>query len=265
MFRTAPLLVPVLLAACATTAPETAQKAKPAASNAAAREAVGREDALTQMAFWAKEYETYRDDPEAARRFADVLRRGARPDRAVEVALEALGRHPGDLDLTRTLGFSYLEVRKPQEALRPLAIVASADARDWRARTALGAALDQLSRFEEARLAYKEALAIKADCVPALTNLGVSYLMSGEPENAEAVLKQAAALPEAAPETRVNLAIAMGLQGRFEDAERLQSVDLPPQMVAANMAHLRSLQGDTRRWDQLNGETKTKAPPNARQ
>lgn len=260
MFRTSPFLVPVLLAACATTAPETTQSPKPNAVNVAAREAIGREDALSQMAFWAKEYEAHRDDPEAARRFADVLRRGARPDRAVEVALEALGRHPADLDLTRTLGFSYLEIRKPQEALRPLAIVASADPRDWRSRTALGAALDQLSRYEEARLAYKEALAIKSDCVPALTNLGVSYLMSGEPENAEAVLRQAAVLPDAAPETRVNLAIALGLQGKFEDAERLQSVDLPPQMVAANMAHLRSLQGDTRRWDQLNGEGKPKAP-----
>jgi Flp pilus assembly protein TadD len=259
MVRALPLVLPIVLAACATTAPdkETA-KLGPSAETKAARQAIAKEDILTQMTFWAKEYAGAPNDVEAARAFAEILRFGARPDRAAEVALEALNKFPGDAALTFTLGLSNLEAQRPQDALRPLAVIAQAEQQNWRARTALGAALDQLGRYEEARLAYKEALAIKADCVPALTNMGVSYLMSGDPETAESVLKQAAALPDAAPETRANLAIAIALQGRWAEAEKLQSIDLPPQMVAANMAYLQGFHGQSHRWDQLNDGRKAK-------
>ncbi len=83
-------------------------------------------------------------------------------------------------------------------------------------------------RYEEARSVYKEALAIKSDDPGVLTNLGVSYLVAGDAQNAEKLLRQASALPGAPPEARQNLALAVGLQGRLDEAEQLQKVDLPP-------------------------------------
>ena len=49
----------------------------------------------------------------------------------------------------------------------------------------------------------------------------------------------------------MNLSVAIALQGRFEEAERIQRVDVPPAMIAANMAYLRALQTDPRRWGEL--------------
>ena len=152
----------------------------------------------------------------------------------------------------RSYGIALLTSGKAQDALRPLAMAASADPKDWSIRSALGAALDQLNRPEQARQAYQEALALKADDPGVLTNLGVSYLMTGDAGQAEGILQKAAALPGATSETRVNLAIAEALQGKFDEAERLQRVDLPPEMVAANMAYLRTLQSNPRRWGELN-------------
>src|SRR6185369_15815097 len=100
-----------------------------------------RQDMLTQMAFWAGEYDTFPNDLEAAQRFADTLRKGGRADRAASVAQEALQRFPQDRALTLTYGLAQIAARNPQEALRPLALVASLDAHDWRVRSALGAAL----------------------------------------------------------------------------------------------------------------------------
>ncbi|MES1202647.1 MAG: tetratricopeptide repeat protein [Pseudomonadota bacterium] len=214
----------------------------------AARAAIEREDSLAQMAFWAAEYATFPEDVEAAQKFSDVLRKGGRPERAVEVAQTALERNPGNRELTRVFALALLSSGRSGEALRPLSSLAQTDQHDWRARSALGVALDEQSRFEEARQAYKDALAIKADDPGVLTNLGVSYLLGGDAKAAEILLRQAAALPLAPPETRQNLALAVGLQGRLDEAEQLQKVDLPPALVANNMSYLRGLITDDRRW-----------------
>lgn len=252
--RNAFALVPVLMvAACATTAPHAAETLLPGEPpfDRAARAAVDRQDMLTQMTFWAQEYAVHPQDLETAQKFVDALRYGGRADRASEVALEALEKHHDDRKLMRSYGLALLTSGKPQDALRPLAMTARDDPADWSIRSALGAALDQVNRPVEARQAYQEALALKADDPGVLTNMGVSLLMTGDVEDAEKTLQKAAALPGATAETRMNLAVAVALQGRFDEAERIQRVDIPPAMVAANMAYLRALQTDPRRWGEL--------------
>jgi Flp pilus assembly protein TadD len=228
-----------------------AQPQRPAANRAPDRRAraeIARQDMLTQMAFWAGEYDTFPNDLEAAQKFAECLRLAGRADRAVSVSGEALQRFPQDPGLLRTYGLSQIATEHPQEALRPLALLAAADAHDWKARNALGAALDQLGRFTEARQAYQEALAIQPNQVSVITNQGVSHLMEGDPAAAEPILRQAVALPNAPPEARQNLAIALALQGKFGEAEQLERVDLAPAQVASNMQYLRGLLSDPHRW-----------------
>jgi Flp pilus assembly protein TadD len=246
------LLALSALAACATTGEpaghRTGENAARAPASGDARARIGREDMLTQMTFWAQEYAAHPEDIEAARRFTEALRLGGRAERAVQIAGEALQHHPEDPQLLMTYGLAQIAFDKPQDALRPLALLAQADALNWRARSALGVALDQLGRFPEARRAYQEALALRPDDAGVLTNLGVSHLLAGEPEDAEPILRQASALPGAPPEARQNLAIAIALQGRFDEAEQLERIDLPPAAAASNIAYLRGLLSDPRRW-----------------
>jgi Flp pilus assembly protein TadD len=239
------------LAACATSGGEQEASVAVTPPAADARAQIGREDLLTQMTFWAAEYQTQPTDLDTARRFADVLRRGGRAQRAAQVAAESLQRHPNDSELLMTYGLAQIAAGSPQEALRPLALIAQADPQNWRARSALGVALDQVGRFGEARMAYQEALAIRADEPSVLTNLGMSHLLGGDPEAAEPILRQSAALPGAPPEARQNLPIAIALQGRFDEAEQLERIDLPPQAAAANIAYLRTLLNDPRSWGDL--------------
>ena len=49
-----------------------------------------------------------------------------------------------------------------------------------------------------------------------------------------------------------NLALVLALQGRFDEAERIASIDTTPEMAAANMAYIRTLMSSPRRWDSLN-------------
>ncbi|MGD9967760.1 MAG: tetratricopeptide repeat protein [Hyphomonadaceae bacterium] len=216
-----------------------------------ARERIVREDGLTQMAYWAGEYQTFPNDLEAAQRFAEALRRGGRIDRAAQIAGEALSRFPEDRELLTTYGYAQIALRRPQQALRPLALVAAGEPQNWRVRSALGAALDQLGRYGEARQAYQEALAIEPNNVGVLTNLGVSHIMAGEPADAEPILRRAVSAPGAPAEARQNLAIAIALQGRFDEAEQIERIDLPPAQAAQNIQYLRGLLSDPRRWDDM--------------
>lgn len=225
-----------------------ARATPPRAPDRRAREQITHQDMLTQMAFWASEYDTFPNDLEAAQRFAEALRKGGRADRAAAIAQEALQRFPSDKPLTLTYGLAQIAARNPQEAVRPLTAIAAGDPRDWRVRSALGAALDQVGRFAEARQAYQEALAIQPNEPSVLTNMGVSHLMEGDPAGAEPLLRQAMAQPNAPPESRQNLAIAVALQGRFDEAQRLERMDLPPAQAAANIEYLRGLLSDPHRW-----------------
>jgi Flp pilus assembly protein TadD len=216
-----------------------------------AREQVSREDSLTQMAFWAGEYQTFPNDLEAAQRFSEALRKGGRVDRAAQISGEALNRFPEDRQLLTTFGLSSITIARPQQALRPLAMVAAAEPENWRVRSALGAALDQLGRFQEARQAYQEALVLQPNNPRILTNMGVSHIMAGEPEDAEPILRQAVQQPGAPAEARQNLAIALALQGHFAEAEQIERVDLPPEAAAQNMQYLRGLLSDPRRWNDV--------------
>jgi Flp pilus assembly protein TadD len=252
------LLAVSALAACATTGDGSSSHAVAEAATGAppgarpidrrAREQVTREDMLTQMAFWAGEYQTFPNDLEAAQRFSEALRKGGRTDRAAQIAGEALNRFPNDRSLLTTYGYAQIAGGHPHEALRPLAIVAEAEPQNWQIRSALGAALDQLGRYGEARQAYQEALTLQPNNPRVLTNMGVSHLLEGDAAEAETVLRQAADIEGAPMEARQNLAISLALQGKFSEAEQIERVDLPPAQAAENMRYLRGLLSDPRSW-----------------
>ena len=59
--------------------------------------------------------------------------------------------------------------------------------------------------------------------------------------NAEATLRRAAAHPPVDQRVRQNLALVVGLQGRFAEAETIARADLPAEEAAANVAYLRQM------------------------
>jgi Flp pilus assembly protein TadD len=122
---------------------------------------------------------------------------------------------------------------------------------DWRLTSAEGAIQDQLGNSAEARRLYQEALKLAPDEPTVLNNLGLSYVFTNELAKAETTLRRAVASPRADSRVRQNLALVVGLQGRFDEADRLAAAELPPEEAKANVAYLRGLLSQPDTWKQL--------------
>ena len=138
-------------------------------------------------------------------------------------------------------GRALADVGNFDQALEVLDRAHTPDQPDWRILSAQGAVLDQLGRHQEAQGYYASALKIRPDDPSVLSNLGLSYALAKDLKNAEATLRRAAAFAGADPRVRQNLALVVGLQGRFAEAESIARADLPSEQAAANVAYLRQM------------------------
>jgi Flp pilus assembly protein TadD len=74
-----------------------------------------------------------------------------------------------------------------------------------------------------------------------LSNLGLSYVLSKDLQKAEETMRRAYDRAPADQRVRANLALAVGLQGRLAEAEKIVRADLPPDEAAANVTQLKRL------------------------
>jgi Flp pilus assembly protein TadD len=81
-----------------------------------------------------------------------------------------------------------------------------------------------------------------------LSNLGLSYVLMKDLKDAESTLRLAVAQPKAEPKVRQNLALVVGLEGRFAEAEKIASADLPPAEAEANVTYLREMLAQKSSW-----------------
>jgi len=195
----------------------------------------------------ASRYRAKPDDPAMALAYAQALRGSGQRTQAVSVLQQASFKHPRDTALLGAYGRALSDVGNFEQALEVLGRAHTPEQPDWRILSAQGAVLDQLGRHDEAQRYYSSALKIKPDDPGVLSNLGLSYALAKDLKNAEATLRRAATGVGIDPRVRQNLALVVGLQGRFGEAESIARADLPSGEAAANVAYLRRMlaqQGD---------------------
>jgi len=199
-------------------------------------------------AAWRRDLDTYgaqyHADPskvDVALHYAQALRATGQRAQAVAVLERLSMQNPNDKNVLGEYGRALAEAGDYEQALDVLGRAHSPDQPDWRILSAQGAVLDQLGRHTEAQSYYQTALKIVPDEPTVLSNLGLSYALSKDLPNAEATLRRAAEHRSVDPRVRQNLALVVGLQGRFAEAEQIASADLPPDQAAANVAYLRKM------------------------
>ena len=175
-----------------------------------------------------KRYRANPSDAKAAIAYAQALRATDQRAQAVAVLNRRRSRNPHDMAVLGAYGRALADAGQYEQALDVLGRAHTPDNPDWRILNAQGAVLDQMGRHAEAQRHYATALKIVPNEPSVLSNLGLSYALAKELPQAEATLRQAAAQPDAEPKVRQNLALVVGLQGRFAEAEKIAGADLPP-------------------------------------
>jgi Flp pilus assembly protein TadD len=189
----------------------------------------------------AERYRANPKDADAALRYGQALRATGQRSQAVAVLEQASIAHPGNRALLAAYGRALADNGNFQQAFDVLGRAHTPDDPDWRILSVQGTALDQLGRHDEARRYYASALKIVPEEASVLSNLGMSYVLSKDLPKAEELLRRAYAGKNADARVRQNLALVVGLQGRFSEAEGIVKADLPPEEAAANVAYLKEM------------------------
>ncbi|HEY1425157.1 MAG TPA: tetratricopeptide repeat protein [Caulobacteraceae bacterium] len=239
--------------AAAPTANTPAPPPKPVKATPEQRADAERLPPLGRAAFWAREVDIDPTDNDARLNLAKALRGLGKYEEAGQAADQLLVMQPNNYEallesardkIAANQGFYAIDDAQRAEALAP---------KDWRPVSLLAVALEQSERSDEALAAHQKALSLAPSNPATLTNLGMYYATHGDAAQAEPLLRQAAAAPGAGIQERQNLALVLGLEGRFDEAERLERQDLPPAEVDSNLAYLHAASDPARphTWDSL--------------
>lgn len=241
--------------------------ARPAAApqrkaTAEERAQADRLDPLARATFWSNEVSLDPRDVEASVRLAASLRMLGQTAQAVQAAQQALILDPDNREALMEVARAFVAQGQGFYAIDPLTRLKAKDARDWKTWSLLGVAYAQVSRDADAAEAWRQALAISPNNPGVLSNQAMQAAAKGDLPGAEGLLRQAAADPRATAQERQNLALVLGLQGKFAEAEQLVRRDLPPELAENNIAYWKAAAGggDTRSWSALKGAQAAASP-----
>jgi Flp pilus assembly protein TadD len=252
VFALAPLRVLILsgvaalaLAGCAINSTTTTTMRSPDYSGLSRTEVQSSLDQLSQR------YKSNPKDKGVAINYAAALRQAGQSGQAVSVLEASMAYNKGDLDVRVAYAKALSAEGRFDQALNVIDDAIRPESPDWNALSVKGAILDQSGRNEEARALYTQALTIAPAEAGLEANLGLSFAMTNELDAAEAHLRKAVQMRGATSQIRQNLALVVGLQGRFEECRAMFARELAPDQVEANMAYIRALLTQQNRWDTI--------------
>jgi Flp pilus assembly protein TadD len=230
---------------------ETTGSLKPAApvSEASLRQS---SEALGQK------FEANPADSETAVAYAATLRSLGQHAQAVAVLQQAAIRNPRALPVLAAYGKALAEAGRFKEASEVLSRAHLPERPDWRILSVQGTVADQLGDFAGAQRYYETALRIVPGEPSVLSNQGLSYALAKRLPEGEAILRQAALHPRADGRVRQNLALVLGLQGKFAEAEGVLRQDMAPQEAAQTLASIKRMVAQPNSWKALRQQAEAK-------
>lgn len=167
------------------------------------------------------------------------------PNEAAESFRTFLDQAPKDKAINdapglRGLGMALIALGQPTAAIETLnkSIVAEPSPRAF---SALGIAEDLVGDTAAADAAYKRGLVLAPDDLDLLNNYGLSQALHGDFNGAVNTLRRVASDGRASARHRANLALALGLAGRNEDAAQVARIDLDERSIKSNLAYYAEL------------------------
>jgi Flp pilus assembly protein TadD len=230
-------------------------------SNSRPLETMSASELHTATTRLGESYAKNPNDKRIATNYAAALQMDGDADQSLAVMRKLAIVLPKDRDVLAAYGKALAANGQFEPALDAVRRAQTPEYPDWRLVSAEAAILDQLGQRDEARPDYRTALDLKPNEPSILSKLGRSYVLEGDLRTAETYMRSAAQQPNADSRVRQNLALVVGLQGRFDEAEKIASQELSPEQAQANVAYLRQMLAQQNAWNQLKDQDKAKDKP----
>lgn len=197
------------------------------------------------------QYDRKPGDKRISLAYGRVLRESGQTAQAIAVLQTAAIRNSTDQEVLAAYGKALAEGGRLKDAQEILSRAHTPDRPNWRILSVQGAIQDQLGQHRIAQDYYESALKLQPGDPAVLSNLGLSYVLSSRLADAERVLREAAGHPRADERVRANLALALNLQGKHQEAQQVTRGDLTTQDAAADQALVRAMVARPDQWERL--------------
>lgn len=192
-------------------------------------------------AYWAGEYMKDPKNAESAINYSKNLKLQGDKKKALSVLAHSFQVNSREPKIASAYGRLALDMGKLKlaEQILPLAEVPGKP--DWRLISAKGTLLAKRGNHKKAQAYFLQALKIKPNQPTVLNNLALAYALDGKPKDAETLLRRAIASQGDNKRLRQNLALVLGLQGRFGEAKQIAGADLKQDVVKENESFMRQM------------------------
>ena len=169
--------------------------------------------------YWGKEYAKKPTELQPALNYARDLKAMGEKQKAYAVLQQASTLHTDSRELAGEYGRLALDLNQVGAANQLLTIADDPTKPDWRVISARGTVMAKQGKYSDAIPFYERALTLSPKNPTVMNNLAMAHAMMGDPKKAEEILRQAVTEDGATPKVRENLAIVLGLQGRYDEFE----------------------------------------------
>ena len=170
--------------------------------------------------------------------YGDVLLESGAADDAIDVYSHVGTGSPARLASLLGMIRAYLFLAEPAKALEYADEATALAPQDARVLVDRGVTLDTLTRHAEAQQCYRAVLSVESRHVSARNNLALSLALTGQYDEAVALITPLARSSAATPRIRQNMAMIYGLMGDSDHAATVSRMDLDEGATRANLAFL---------------------------
>jgi Flp pilus assembly protein TadD len=197
-------------------------------------------EAAAATSQWAAAYAKKPTDPRMALGYARALKAIGSKEQALEVLKTSYQMAPTG-EVAAELGRLALDMGRLDIAKTTLQVAEAQGVRDWKTLSALGTLRAKQNQHAEAQQYFLAALQLEPNAVSVINNLALSYALDNKVDRAEDLLRKAVREGHEDKRVRQNLALVLGIEGKYDEARKVAAVDLPESDARANMAYLRNM------------------------
>ena len=212
----------------------------PQAAVAAAPSAMSQSELEKATEYWGKKFAEKPSDLDNALNYARNLKAMGQQQQAMAALQQAAAYHGQSKELAGEYGRLALELDQVKTAKPLLAFADDAAKPDWRVVSARGTVLAKEGSYKDAIPYFERAMALSNSHPSVMNNLAMAHAMAGEPERSEQILRTAAVKGGNA-KVRQNLALVLGLQGKYDEATVVASKETSPTVAQADTALVRQM------------------------